>query len=72
MTKIAGVWPAIINALLRGRPRDLVRTHRVQQAKGRVRHVTIVTAAARRIGRMVRVRADVRANRLVALQTRLV
>ena len=46
--------------------------YRLQQPVARVRHVAVVAPAARRLGRVTGVGGGVRAQRLVALQARLV
>ena len=45
MTKVAGIGSSIGDAFLYARRRDLMAAHRVQQAKCRAWHVTVVTAA---------------------------
>src|SRR5262245_41597262 len=54
MTKVAGIWPSGCQLFRNLRAAHLMATNCSQHAIRRVRHVTVVTLAAIRLGAMVR------------------
>ena len=72
VAQVAGVGPARPRRLGRRRAADGVRAYRLQQPVARVGHVAVVAPAARRLRGVPGVRGRVGAERLVALQARLV
>lgn len=72
MAKIAGVRPSVVGTFARCGRGNLMAAHGVEQAKCRVWHVTVVTAAAGGISGVMRVRDESCRHVGVALQTRLI
>ena len=72
MAQVAGVGPPQPRRLRRRRAAHRMAAYRLQQPVARVRHVAVVAPAAGRPGGVAGVGGGVRAQRLVALQARLV